>query len=112
MTKVTYIVMDAPGFYGDYATVWSRHDDLPSAIHAGGLGSIVSDDGGYAETHQPGSKIHGKDAARYRVHWSASIAAARYAAQDDRRDAVERERRAAERYGRGSAQYLAALDWK
>lgn len=71
---MTYIVMTAPGCYGDYATVYSRHNNLASAIRSArrrGGRAIVSDDGGYAESHQPGSTVHREFASRYRIHWHA-----------------------------------------
>ena len=66
---ITYIVMDAPGYYGTYATVYSRHAILQQAIRTAkrlGKSVMVSTDGGWSATHQPGSQIHRQFAGSYR----------------------------------------------
>ncbi len=71
--SAAYIVMVAPGHYGDYAEVYSRHTDLDAAIRAAGKykgRAVVSTDGGFAENHQPGSLIHRQFAGSYEIVWS------------------------------------------
>lgn len=117
---MAYIVMDAPGCYGTYAEVHSRHDDLRAACAAAGKfrgRAIVSTDGGFAENHQPGSLIHREFAQRYEIVWSIDKA---QAARQAGREAQEREKwhkeyvaaskELGDRYGVGSQQHMAALD--
>lgn len=89
---MTYIVIDAPGHHGTYVTVYSRHNTLDAAIRAARhhVGLIVSDDGGY-------------------THWSWRTEAERRVANADDRAEKESEEYMARKYGRGSAQYDAAM---
>ena len=110
---MTYIVMDAPGYYGTYAQVYSRHDGLDAAISAARRHrgrAIVSTDGGYPDNHQPGSFVHSQHALRYEIVWSAQMAQAARRAEQDERAAAAREQRIAKMYGRGSQQYQAAIE--
>lgn len=65
--QMAYIIMTAQGCYGEYATVYSRHDTLEDAVKEWRRNRrrMISTDGGYAETHQPGCQIHREFASRY-----------------------------------------------
>jgi hypothetical protein len=110
---MAYIVMDAPGYYGTYAQVFSRHRTLAAAIRAAKEGNpnsaIVSTDRGFADSHQPGAKIHRSSAESYEILWSAKMEAVAKGERKSTQDASEREERIAKLYGRGSNQYHAAL---
>lgn len=63
-----YIIMDAPGCYGTYATVYGSYETLASAraAHKGNKRKIITTDGGWRTTHQPGSLIHREFAVQYK----------------------------------------------
>jgi hypothetical protein len=112
---MTYIVIDAPGYYGTYAEIYSTHASLSEAIADASRhsGRIVSDDGGDPESHYPGAMIHRRFAAAYRVHWSPRLAAKKRNDARQQTALAEADERFAGLYGRGSTQYCAALaDWK
>ena len=60
-----YIVIDAPGCYGDWATIYSSHTTLKAALKAAGGDArlMVASDGGFP--HQKGRRIHRDFAGRY-----------------------------------------------
>lgn len=59
--KYPYIVIDAPGHYGDYGTVWSRHETLGAALGArGGPRYTVARNAGYYR----GDKFHREHAPK------------------------------------------------
>lgn len=65
---MAYIIITAPGCYGTYATIYSRHDTIEQARRALGRNtrSMITTDGGWTDSHQPGMKIHRKDAWAYK----------------------------------------------
>ncbi len=61
-----YLVIDAEGYYGDYATVYAAAkalNDLPRK-YARSRNTRVVSDGGFPRA--PGAKIHRQDAGQYR----------------------------------------------
>jgi hypothetical protein len=62
-----YIVIDAPGYYGAYAAIYSSHATVDAARRAAGQrkSRIVVSDGGWHSNHQKGMTIHREFAARY-----------------------------------------------
>ena len=71
LTKGTlrYIIIDAEGYYGDYATVYSSHATLKEARRKLGRrhDRRIVTDGGWNATHQPGNLIHRQFAPQYRI---------------------------------------------
>ena len=55
--RYPYIVIDAPGHYGNHGTVWSRHGTLEAALLAKGSSryAIAHNDGDY---WLPADKFH------------------------------------------------------
>lgn len=65
---MAYIIITAPGCYGTHAHIHSRHESLAAARAAKGSNPrvIISTDGGWTDSHQPGDRIHQADAHHYR----------------------------------------------
>jgi hypothetical protein len=65
--RVRFIVMDAPGYYGTYAEIYSSHATLDAAIRKCGRSKsrMVSTDGGWNATHGAGNRVHREFASRY-----------------------------------------------
>lgn len=68
-----YILMDAPGYYGDYAQVYASYatlDDARAALRRrkDRKSIVIRSDGGYPQTHQPGSLIHRQALAGYTIY--------------------------------------------
>lgn len=109
---MTYIVIDAAGYCGTYFRVYARCVSLDGAIREARRheGLVVSDDGGYAENHQVGDLIHSQFRSAYTTHWSPRLEAAEAARRASEGAFDRAEHQASRRYGRGSGQYLAAMD--
>lgn len=62
-----YIIITAPGCYGTYSRVHSRHASLEDALKRKGRNRrvMVTTDGGWSETHKVGARIHRADAEKY-----------------------------------------------
>lgn len=115
-----YILIDAPGRYGTYATIYESHATLEEAMASASkqLGAVVVvDDGGWHETHRPGGRIHAEHARQYDILWSLAIARKNAKTAKERREAKkwraaydQAAEAIAKKYGAGSQQYFAALD--
>lgn len=114
---MTYIVIDAPGYCGDFARIYARCDTLHAAVGAAlpfGPQRVVVDDGGWADNHQVGMHILSVDAARYERHWTMADTERRRAERQ-----CEKERAAAIKAAKaaipkglrpGTPSYIDAMD--